>query len=139
MLALDLAQERLVSITKKAWSDFLSLIIQQYAICRSAVQALAVLDVLNSFAILALSPQYTRPKMIGEESRRELMILGGRHPILDSILEGSAVANDVQLMRDGQRAIIVTGPNMGGKSCYIKLVALTVIMAQVIRIINHFQ
>lgn len=137
MLSLDLAKDQLVSAAKQAWSDFLSLIVQQYVVCRSAVQALAVLDVLHSFAVLALLPQYTRPKIIGEEGHRQLVITGGRHPILDSILDGSAVANDAHLTRDGQRALIVTGPNMGGKSCYIKLVALTVIMAQVIYGTNH--
>ncbi len=61
----------------------------------------------------------------------QLCIKAGRHPMLDAQLAGGSVPNDLQLAWAGQRAAIVTGPNMGGKSCLIRQAALLVIMAQV--------
>jgi len=60
-----------------------------------------------------------------------MKITDGRHPILDATLAGgkSFVPNSVHLSREGTRALVVTGPNMGGKSCFIRQVALIAVMA----------
>jgi DNA mismatch repair protein MSH3 len=72
-----------------------------------------------------------RPAFVEDDEPPQLAIKGGRHPMLDAQLAGAAVPNDLQLGWAGQRAAIVTGPNMGGKSCLIRQAALLVIMAQV--------
>ncbi|GMH38216.1 hypothetical protein BSKO_06100 [Bryopsis sp. KO-2023] len=128
---LELAQDELNIAARKTWSDFLSEFSQHYATCRSAVQALAALDILQGFSLMAQSPGYSKPNLVGPDAPPQLIVKAGKHPVLDGLLDGGAVANDVELRWDGQRGVIVTGPNMGGKSCYIKLAALMVIMAQV--------
>ena len=94
-----------------------------HAFCRS----IAALDVLYSLCGLAQSPGYTAPA-IAEDSL--LDIQEGRHPVVEKTLEGNFVPNDVLLDCDENHLIILTGPNMSGKSTYIRQTALLTIMAQ---------
>ena len=66
-----------------------------------------------------------------EKAPAQLRIVQGRHPVLDVALDSPVVPNDTQLGAGGPRALVITGPNMGGKSCYIRQAALIAIMAQV--------
>lgn len=89
---------------------------------------LAELDVLCSLATLARTRGYVRPQVT---ERIELDIVGGRHPVLDARLpNGSFVANDCTASSDAGLILLITGPNMAGKSTYIRQVALLTIMAQ---------
>lgn len=99
--------------------------------CKEAVAALATLDVLQSLAAVATSPSYCRPLLIPDDAPPQLIIKGGRHPTLDLHLEGGAVPNDVNLCWGNERVSIITGPNMGGKSVFIRQAALIALMAQV--------
>ena len=67
-----------------------------------------------------------------EKAPAQLQIVQGRHPVLDVALDTPVVPNDTQLAAGGPSALVITGPNMGGKSCYIRQAALIAIMAQVI-------
>jgi DNA mismatch repair protein MutS len=91
--------------------------------------ALAELDVLASLAELARERDYRRPKVVAEP---ELHVVDGRHPVLD-ILEpqGTFVPNDASAGGDAGIVLLITGPNMAGKSTYIRQVALITLMAQV--------
>ena len=89
------------------------------------------LGAAQGFAILAQSSDYCLPKLMGPGSCPRLRIRNGRHPVLDSLLGAGVVPNNVDLSGREVRAAVVTGPNMGGKSCYIRQVALIVLMAQV--------
>jgi len=89
-------------------------------------EAVATIDVLANLAHLARQRNYCRPLIV---EAPELDIREGRHPVLDVMLSGSFVPNDVQLSAAGSLAII-TGPNMSGKSTYIRQTALLVLMAQ---------
>lgn len=89
---------------------------------------LAELDVLCGLATLARTRGYVRPKVT---HRAELDILAGRHPVLDARLpSGSFVANDCTASPEAGNILLITGPNMAGKSTYIRQVALLTIMAQ---------
>lgn len=91
-------------------------------------EVLATLDVLASLADLAAARQYCRP-VIGAEP--VLAIVAGRHPVLDQALPpGTFVPNDVCLDPEGGRLWLITGPNMSGKSTFIRQVALLTLMAQ---------
>lgn len=90
-------------------------------------RALAALDVLAGFAELAADAGYVRPHMSDGDA---LVIRQGRHPVLDRLLAGRFVPNDTELGGDGDRLLLVTGPNMGGKSTYLRQVALIVLLAQ---------
>jgi DNA mismatch repair protein MutS len=96
-----------------------------------AAEVLAVLDVLLSFAEVARTRGWVRPEI---SSGGELLIDQGRHPVLEELLPpGTLVANDLTLSAGGERGpaiLLVTGPNMGGKSTFIRQAALVVVMAQ---------
>jgi DNA mismatch repair protein MutS len=96
-----------------------------------AAEVLAVLDVLLSFAEVARTRGWVRPEV---STGGELMIDAGRHPVLEELLPpGTLVANDLALCAGGETApaiLLVTGPNMGGKSTFIRQAALVAVMAQ---------
>jgi DNA mismatch repair protein MutS len=94
---------------------------------QSAAEAIATLDVLGGLAQLALERNYTRPTITQENV---LEIVAGRHPVLDEQLKEKFVPNDVAMGAKDDRLLIITGPNMAGKSTYIRQVALLVLLAQ---------
>ncbi|KAI3836343.1 hypothetical protein MKW92_046063 [Papaver armeniacum] len=128
---LMLAKEELTVACRAAWDSFLDGFGKYYAEFQAAVQALAALDCLHSLAILSRNKNYVRPVFVNDDEPVQIRISSGRHPVLDSILQDSFVPNDTNLHADEEYCQIITGPNMGGKSCYIRQVALIAIMAQV--------
>jgi DNA mismatch repair protein MutS len=89
--------------------------------------AVAVLDCLASFAAVALTNKYTRPEITAEDV---IDIAGGRHPVIEQMLEGEPfIDNDALLDGADHQLLIITGPNMAGKSTYIRQVGLIVLMA----------
>ena len=90
-------------------------------------EIVATVDCLAAFAHLAMSQNYTRPKMT---NGTELVIADGRHPVLTDILGSEFVPNDVELGGGSSDVMIITGPNMSGKSTYIRQTALLVLLAQ---------
>ncbi|KAL8239416.1 hypothetical protein R6Q59_015983 [Mikania micrantha] len=134
LVALDhlaLAEEELLVVCRSAWHDFVNEFSKYYSEFQSAVQALAALDCIHSLALLAKNKEYVRPVFVEDSEPVQICISSGRHPVLETMLEDSFVPNDTNLHADGEYCQIVTGPNMGGKSCYIRQVALIAIMAQV--------
>ncbi len=91
--------------------------------------AVARLDVLVSFAQVAKSNKYVRPQMVSSDS--PLIIKEGRHPVVESISKERFVANDVLLDEGENRTMIITGPNMAGKSTYMRQTALITVMAHI--------
>ncbi len=90
---------------------------------------LAELDVLSAFAQAAAKGRYTRPEV---DDSLHLVVEDGRHPVLDRLMPSDQfVPNDAHLAEDETRIIVLTGPNMAGKSTYIRQVALLALMAQV--------
>jgi len=94
---------------------------------RAAYARLCELDVLVAFAELAELDGLIRPAMTAESV---LEIEDGRHPVIARLLQGSFVPNSVRLSADAERCIILTGPNMGGKSTYLRQAGLIAVMAQ---------
>ena len=94
---------------------------------RQVAQAIAVLDVLNSFAEVAVANRYSKPVVNDGDT---ISIKGGRHPVVEKVLHGSFVPNDAYLDTNLNRLVILTGPNMAGKSTYLRQIADIVIMAQ---------
>ncbi|KAK4571663.1 hypothetical protein RGQ29_030181 [Quercus rubra] len=128
---LSLEKEKLNIASKAAWDSFLKEFSKYYAEFQAAVQALATLDCLHSLAILCRNKNYVRPDFVYDDEPVQIHIRAGRHPVLDTTLQDNFVPNDTNLHADREYCQIVTGPNMGGKSCYIRQVALIAIMAQV--------
>ncbi|XP_031261305.1 DNA mismatch repair protein MSH3 [Pistacia vera] len=128
---LALANEELAVVCRAAWDSFLRGFAEYYSDFQAAVQALATLDCLHSLAILSRNKNYVRPVFVDDNEPVQIHVCSGRHPVLDTILQDNFVPNDTNLHADREHCQIVTGPNMGGKSCYIRQVALIAIMAQV--------
>jgi DNA mismatch repair protein MutS len=91
--------------------------------------AVARLDVLTSFAEVAKANKYTRPEMV--ESGKSLIIKDGRHPVVEVISKEKFIANDTLLDEGDNRTMIITGPNMAGKSTYMRQTAIITLMAHI--------
>ncbi|OAQ26028.1 hypothetical protein K457DRAFT_79658 [Linnemannia elongata AG-77] len=133
-------QERLAMACERAFASFQHEFSERYEVFRDLVQNLAVLDCLFSLAVVACLPGYVKPQYVDDAAvaTTTIDIKNGRHPMVEQLLlsSGSFVANDIQLgtnpaLGTDEKTIILTGPNMGGKSCYIRTVALLCIMAQI--------
>lgn len=126
----DQHKESLAAACDKAYKDLLSDISQHYQIFRDAIQNLAILDCLLSLATIASWTGYVKPTFTAD-TRIELE--GARHPMADQTLLDSYVPNGLTLVNapERTRALLLTGPNMGGKSSFVRSAALITIMAQI--------
>ncbi|MDQ7005616.1 MAG: DNA mismatch repair protein MutS [Acidobacteriota bacterium] len=121
------ASERLAEREKALFEKLVDQVVAQAGRVRETAAAIAEADVLAGFAEVAAREGYVRPSL-AEDDRIE--IRDGRHPVVERLLEpGRFVPNDC-LLDDKRRLLIVTGPNMGGKSTYLRQAALIVLMAQ---------
>ncbi|XP_078718377.1 DNA mismatch repair protein Msh3 [Lampetra fluviatilis] len=123
-------REKLRIDSNAEWLGFLTQFGEHYHNFRAAVAQLATLDCLFSLATIASRDGYCRPEFVVEKSL--IVIEDGRHPVVELLLgdQNQYVPNSTHLDADGKRAMIITGPNMGGKSSYIRQVALIAVMAQ---------
>ncbi|CAK4013868.1 DNA mismatch repair msh3 [Lecanosticta acicola] len=124
----DQHKEALTIACDAAFRDLLTEIGSKYQAFRDCVQSLALLDCLLSHAEIAQQPGYCKPTFRDEPG---ISIAAGRHPMVEQVLPDPFVPNDVRLSSEGTRALLITGPNMGGKSSYVRSVALIAIMAQI--------
>ena len=124
------ADERILEIERQLFIDLRSGIAAKASRLRKTASAIAQLDVLASFAKLAADRSYTRPEF---NSTGELLIVAGRHPVIEELLKQKGerfVPNDLCFEPGRQQLLLITGPNMGGKSTYLRQAALIVLMAQ---------
>ena len=111
---------------KLLYDELLEMLIGHGTATGSAA-ALAELDVLSNLAERALNLDLNRPRFVEQPCMR---IEQGRHPVVEQVLETPFVANDLAL-DDATRMLVITGPNMGGKSTYMRQTALIVLLAQI--------
>ncbi len=125
------AQEKIVEIERRLFSELRSAIAAEAKRIRQTALALAEVDVLASFAHTAALRNYCRPTL---EDTSDIEIMEGRHPVIEQQeLAGGTerfVPNDLFLNPTTHSILVLTGPNMGGKSTYLRQAALTVILAQ---------
>ncbi|XP_034396987.1 DNA mismatch repair protein Msh3 isoform X3 [Cyclopterus lumpus] len=123
-------REQLLLDCQREWTHFLDQFGEHYHTMKRAISHLATMDCLFSLAEVAKQGDYCRPEVC--DGRREIMIQDGRHPAIDLLMgeHNQYVPNLTKLQGDGRRTMIITGPNMGGKSSYIRQVALICVLAQ---------
>ena len=125
------AEERAQTLELDLFREIRRRVAAEAARIRRTAQALAELDVLACFAALAAGRNYHRPEISVDG---ELEIRQGRHPVIERLAApgetGGFIANDLFLNAENDRILIITGPNMGGKSTYLRQAALISIMAQ---------
>lgn len=122
------ARSRALAREKQLYDELLDHLNEHLAQLQDSAAALAQLDVLACLAERAVSLDYCRPQFI--EGSGQLCIEGGRHPVVEKVLDGPFVANDLSLTPD-TRMLVITGPNMGGKSTYMRQTALIVLLAHI--------
>lgn len=124
------AEERIYMLESQIYADLVSRIQSNISTIQKNCRILARLDVLAGFADLAVSNRYCRPQM---NDGKAVSITKGRHPVIETLMPAGEefVPNDVYLDNESQQVIILTGPNMAGKSALLRQTALIVLMAQV--------
>ena len=123
------AHERLIALEHRLFSELLETIGGQLDRIQRTANAVAELDVLAALAQVAAENNYCRPVV---DDSDELTITEGRHPVVEQMLKGSLfVPNDTRLNCTTDRCLIITGPNMAGKSTYMRQNALIALMAQI--------
>jgi DNA mismatch repair protein MutS len=125
------AQEKMVEIERRLFADLRSAVAGEARRIRQTALALAEVDVLAALAQIAAQRNYCRPQL---DDSRDIEIVAGRHPVIEQqeLAGGSErfVPNDVYLNSSTHAVMVLTGPNMGGKSTYLRQAALSVILAQ---------
>jgi DNA mismatch repair protein MutS len=121
------AKSRALAREKALYDELLDLLAEQLTPLRASAEALAELDLLRNLAERASTLEYNCPSLIDSASLR---IIDGRHPVVEQVLDTPFVANNAELNSERQM-LMVTGPNMGGKSTYMRQIAIITLMAQI--------
>jgi len=119
------ARERALAREKALYEELLEKLCDWQEPLRTTAEALGILDVLTTLSERGNSLDYAAPELVDEPG---IQITDGRHPVVERVLDEPFVPNDIEL-NDQRRMLIITGPNMGGKSTYMRQTALIVLMA----------
>lgn len=123
------AEEKVVTLEYNAFVDIRTKIKNQIERVQKSASVIAILDVLCSLATVAEDLNYCKPVV---DNSGIIDIKDGRHPVIEKMLpSGSFISNDAYLDKDENRLSIITGPNMAGKSTYMRQIALITLMAQI--------
>jgi DNA mismatch repair protein MutS len=123
------AEEKIVALEYSLFTEIRNRVADQIGRIQQSARVLAVIDVLAAFAESAQQHHYVRPHLLSE---RRVEIIDGRHPVVEVAYKAEQfVPNDTSLNGDNEQVLIITGPNMAGKSTYIRQVALIQLMCQV--------
>jgi DNA mismatch repair protein MutS len=127
-LAIATAQTRQERLERRLFDELLERVAARADALSAAATAVAEIDVLCALAQSAAERGYVRPAFVAESS---LVVEEGRHPVMEAVLHTHFVPNDLQLRAGEHRFILLTGPNMGGKSTFLRQTGLLTIMAQI--------
>ena len=125
---LESAKTRLNELEKAAFQRVSALVAAQSRRLLATARALAELDVHTALADVAVRGHYVRPHLT---NGTELHIVAGRHPVVEQTIEEPFVANDTEMDARDAQILVITGPNMAGKSTFLRQVALIVLLAQI--------
>ncbi len=123
------AEEKLIDLEYELFCDIRNNIAKEVINIQKSASIISILDVLCSFATVANENNYIKPNIVEDG---KIKIVDGRHPVVEkSLINTSFIPNDTYLDNEDDRFLIITGPNMAGKSTYMRQVALITYMAQV--------
>lgn len=121
------SKSRALAVEKQLWEELFDLLLPHVEQLQQLAASIAQLDVLQNLAERAENLEYCRPTLVKEAGIR---ILGGRHPVVEQVMNEPFIANPIEL-NPQRRMLIITGPNMGGKSTYMRQTALIALMAHI--------
>jgi len=123
------AEEKMVDLEYELFTQLREQLAGQIPRLQQLADCVATIDALQSFATVSAAHRYRRPDIV---DGYDLVIEAGRHPVVEAVLDDNAfVANDTELTADGGCMMLITGPNMAGKSTYMRQVAIICLMAQI--------
>ncbi|MGL1956118.1 MAG: DNA mismatch repair protein MutS [Colwellia sp.] len=121
------AHSKFLALEKRLYQELFEKILPNLAQLQQLSQAISELDVLTTFAERAITLNYSKPELVNEAG---INIEGGRHPVVELMTTEPFIANPVALTKQ-RKMLIITGPNMGGKSTYMRQTALIVLLAHI--------
>lgn len=124
------AEERASTLENEIYSQIVEMLSKYILSFQQIAKSIAYLDALLSLSVVAVKNNYTRPAI--SQSQKELKIIGGRHPVVENFISsGSFIENDTLLDEDENKIMVLTGPNMAGKSTYMRQVAIITLLAHI--------
>ena len=124
------AEENATALENKIFANLKEICFAELLALQNTARAIGYLDAILSFASVSVSNRYTKP--IINEKTKSIRIKNGRHPVVERLVDrGSYVPNDTVLDTNENRTMVITGPNMAGKSTYMRQVAIMVLMAHI--------
>ncbi len=121
------AEERIIELEYELFVQIRDKIKEYIPVLQNIAKVISEIDVLQAFATVAEENNYVRPIL---NENREVRITNNRHPVVEKVLTSEFVSNDIVMDKD-TNILLITGPNMAGKSTYMRQMAITVIMAQI--------
>lgn len=122
------ASERSITIEQDIFEEMRRFVAERLIIIQSTAEAVSMVDVLCSFSLVAQQNRYTKPQITTDG---EIIIKEGKHPVVEAVIDLPFVPNDTTINVADNKMMVITGPNMAGKSTYMRQVALIVLMAQI--------
>ena len=120
------AEEKIISLEYKLFMDIREVVKRYVTSLQKTAKVISEIDMLQSFSIVSDLYKFTRPKLTND---RSIKLIGCRHPVVEQVMKDKYIPNDV-VMDKTTDILLITGPNMAGKSTYMRQTAITVIMAQ---------
>lgn len=121
------AEEKIINIEYKLFMDIREVIKRYAGSLQKTAKVLSEIDMLESFSIVTDSYKFVRPKLVED---RTLKLIECRHPVVEQVMKDKYIPNDIIMDRTTD-ILLITGPNMAGKSTYMRQCAITIIMAQI--------
>ncbi len=121
------AEEKIINLEYKLFMDIREVVKRYIDTIQKQAKIISEVDMLQAFSFVSEQGKYVRPELIDEHS---LELIDCRHPVVEKVMRDKYIANDV-LMDKTTNVLLITGPNMAGKSTYMRQTAITVIMAQI--------
>lgn len=121
------AEEKIIELEYSLFTNIRDKIKEYIPKLQEIAKVISEIDVLQSFSTVTEENNYVRPSLT---DKKELAILESRHPVVEKVIDGEFVNNDI-IMDENTNILLITGPNMAGKSTYMRQLAITVIMAQI--------
>ena len=121
------AEEKIISLEYKLFMDIREVIKRYVSPLQKVSKVLSEIDMLQAFSIVSDTYKFTRPKLTNDKS---LKLIECRHPVVEQVMKDKYIPNDI-VMDKTTNILLITGPNMAGKSTYMRQCAITIIMAQI--------
>ena len=123
------AKEKSLALESEIFNKIRGILLDNLKLLQLASKAVSIIDVILSFAIISKKNSYARPTLLPSDNNFNL--IASRHPVVEEISYDAFIPNDCMLNSDSDRMMIITGPNMAGKSTYMRQIALNTIIAQI--------